>query len=276
MGYTMNELPDLVEIPQSLIEQWSTHGYYGSQSHNVRAVYNFYLGYFDGNPANLDPLPPVEVGLKYVTAIGGAERVLEIGTEAIAQGEYRWAAELINHLVFAQPDNQEARNLQADALEQMGYQAESGPWRNFYLAGASELRNGVLELPTPNTASPDIFANMSLKLVFGYMGVQLNAKRAEGKTLAINFDLPDIKEKHALFLENSVLNHWPDYSEPTANATVTLDRETLTKILSGQSEVATEIESGTIQVDGSRDKFGELMGSLDDLGSNFWFNIVTP
>jgi alkyl sulfatase BDS1-like metallo-beta-lactamase superfamily hydrolase len=134
----------------------------------------------------------------------------------------------------------------------------------------------VMELPTPNTASPDIFANMSLKLVFGYMGVQLNAKRAEGKTLTINFDLPDIKEKHALFLENSVLNHWPDYSEPTANATVTLDRETLNKILSGQSEVATEIESGTVQVDGSRDKFGELMGSLDELGSNFWFNIVTP
>ena len=276
MGYTMNELPDLVEIPQSLIEQWSTHGYYGSQSHNVRAVYNFYLGYFDGNPAHLDPLPPVEVGLKYVTAMGGAARVLEIGTEAIAQGEYRWAAELINHLVFAQPDNQEARSLQADALEQMGYQAESGPWRNFYLAGASELRNGVMELPTPNTTSPDIIANMSLKLVFGYMGVQLNAKRAEGKTLAINFNLPDIKEKHTLFLENSVLNHWSDYSEPTADATVTLDRATLNKILAGQSDVDTEIENGTVQVDGSREELGELLGSLDDLGSNFWFNIVTP
>ena len=133
-----------------------------------------------------------------------------------------------------------------------------------------------MELPTPNTTSPDIIANMSLKLVFGYLGVQLNAKRAEGKTLAINFDLPDIEEKHTLFLENSVLNHWPDYSEPRADATVTLDRETLNRVLSGQSEVATEIESGTIQVDGNRDKLGELMGSLDDLGSHFWFNIITP
>lgn len=276
MGYTMNELPGLVEIPQSLTEQWSTHGYYGSQSHNVRAVYNFYLGYFDGNPAHLDPLPPQDVGLKYVAAMGGAERVLEIGTEAITQGEYRWAAELLNHLVFAQPDNQEARNLQADALEQMGYQAESGPWRNFYLTGASELRNGVMELPTPNTASHDIIANMSLKLVFGYMGVQLNAKRAEGKTLAINFNFPDINEEHTLFLERSVLNHWPDYSEPTADATVTLDRATLNRVLSGQSDMAAEIESGTIQVDGSRDAFGDLMSSLDDLGTSFWFNIVTP
>lgn len=276
MGYTMNELPGLVEIPQSLTEQWSTHGYYGSQSHNVRAVYNFYLGYFDGNPAHLDPLPPQDVGLKYVAAMGGAERVLEIGTEAITQGEYRWAAELLNHLVFAQPDNQEARNLQADALEQMGYQAESGPWRNFYLTGASELRNGVMELPTPNTASHDIIANMSLKLVFGYMGVQLNAKRAEGKTLAINFNFPDINEEHTLFLEHSVLNHWPDYSEPTADATVTLDRATLNRVLSGQSDMAAEIESGTIQVDGSRDAFGDLMSSLDDLGTSFWFNIVTP
>lgn len=276
MGYTMNELPGLVEIPQSLTEQWSTHGYYGSQSHNVRAVYNFYLGYFDGNPAHLDPLPPQDVGLKYVAAMGGAGRVLEIGTEAITQGEYRWAAELLNHLVFAQPDNQEARNLQADALEQMGYQAESGPWRNFYLTGASELRNGVMELPTPNTASHDIIANMSLKLVFGYMGVQLNAKRAEGKTLAINFNFPDINEEHTLFLERSVLNHWPDYSEPTADATVTLDRATLNRVLSGQSDMAAEIESGTIQVDGSRDAFGDLMSSLDDLGTSFWFNIVTP
>lgn len=276
MGYTMNELPDLVEIPQSLVRQWSTHGYYGSQSHNVRAVYNFYLGYFDGNPAHLNPLPPVEVGRKYVSAVGGADRVIEIGTEAIAQGEYRWAAELLNHLVFAQPDNQTAKNLQADALEQMGYQAESGPWRNFYLGGASELRNGVMELPTPNTASPDIIANMSLKLVFGYMGVQLNAKRAEGKTLAINFTFPDINEKHTVYLENSVLNHWPDYSESKADATVILDRATLDKILSGQSQAAAEIESGAIKVEGSREKLAELLDSLDDLGTNFWFNVVTP
>ena len=276
MGYTMNELPDLVEIPQSLVEQWSTHGYYGSQSHNVRAVYNFYLGYFDGNPAHLDPLPPVEVGLKYVAALGGAERVLEIGSEAIAQGEYRWAAELLNHLVFAQPDNQEAKDLQADALEQMGYQSENGTWRNFFLGGASELRNGVMELPTPNTASADIIANMSLKLVFGYMGVQLNAKRAEGKSLAINFEFPDINEKHTLFLSNSVLNHWPDYSEPDADATVTLDRATLNKVLSGESEMATEIGDGTVQVSGNQDKLSELLDSLDDLGAYFWFNVVTP
>ncbi|MGI9641157.1 MAG: alkyl sulfatase dimerization domain-containing protein, partial [Acidimicrobiia bacterium] len=274
--YTMNELPDLVEIPTSLNEQWSTHGYYGSQSHNVRAVYNFYLGYFDGNPAHLDPLPPADVGVKYVAAMGGSQRVLEIGREAIKHGEYRWAAELLSHLVFAQPENQEAKDLQADALEQMGYQAESGPWRNFYLSGASELRNGVTQLPTPNTASADIISNMSLKLVFGYMGVQLNARRAAGKSLTLNFEFSDTGERHTLFLENSVLNHWPDHAEPDADVSASLRRGTLNKVLSGQSELEAKLVNGEVQIDGDEDKLTEFMALLDDLGSNFWFNIVTP
>ena len=205
MGYTMKELPDLVALPQSLANQWPSQGYYGSQSHNVRAVYNYYLGYFDGNPATLNPLPPVEVAAKYVAAMGGPETVMKLGREAFQKGEYRWGAELVNHLVFAQPDNQGAKNLQADILEQMGYQAESGPWRGFYLTGADELRHGVKKLATPNAASADIVASMSPELLFGYMGVQLDAKKAKGKTLAINWILPDINEKHSLFLENSVL-----------------------------------------------------------------------
>ena len=162
MGYTMDELPGLVVLPQSLVNQWASHGYYGTQSHNVRAVYNFYLGYFDANPATLNPLPPVEVGSKYVAAIGGPDAVMKLGREALQKGDYRWGAELVNHLVFAQPENQEAKNLQADILEQMGYQAESGVWRGFYLTGAAELRHGVNKLGAGNPSSADVIANMPL------------------------------------------------------------------------------------------------------------------
>jgi alkyl sulfatase BDS1-like metallo-beta-lactamase superfamily hydrolase len=276
MGYTMKELPDLVTLPQSLAGHWAGRGYYGSQSHNVRAVYNYYLGYFDGNPATLNPLPPVEVASKYVAAMGGPDAVMKLGREAFQKGDYRWGAELMNHLVFAQPDNQEAKNLQADILEQMGYQAESGPWRNFYLTGADELRHGVKKLATPNAASADIVASMSPELLFGYMGVQLDAKKADGKMLVVNLVFPDINEKHALFLENSVLNHWPDYTDAKADVTVTLDRSTLTRFLTKQVSFEDAVKTGQVKLAGNQAKFGEFMSYLVDLNQYFWFNIVTP
>jgi alkyl sulfatase BDS1-like metallo-beta-lactamase superfamily hydrolase len=276
MGYTMRELPGLVMLPQSLANHWASQDYYGTQSHNVRAVYNFYLGYFDGNPATLNPLPPVEVAGKYVAAMGGPDAVMKLGREAFEKGDYRWGAELVNHLVFAQPDNQEAKNLQADILEQMGYQAESGPWRGFYLTGADELRHGVKKRATGNPASADIVASMSPELLFGYMGVQLDAKKADGKTLAVNWIFPDINEKHALFLENSVLNHWPDYTNAKADVTVTVDRTTLTKVLTKQVSFEDAVKTGQVKFAGNRAKFGEFMSYLVDLNQYFWFNIVTP
>ncbi|WP_245476162.1 alkyl sulfatase dimerization domain-containing protein [Bradyrhizobium sp. Leo170] len=276
MGYTMRELPGLVTLPQSLANHWASQGYYGTQSHNVRAVYNFYLGYFDGNPATLNPLPPVEVAGKYVAAMGGPDAVMKLGREAFEKGDYRWGAELVNHLVFAQPDNQEAKNLQADILEQMGYQAESGPWRGFYLTGTDELRHGVKKRATGNPASADIVASMSPELLFGYMGVQLDARKADGKTLAIDWIFPDINEKHALFLENSVLNHWPDYTNPKADVTVTVDRTTLTKVLTKQVSFEDAVKTGQVKFAGNQAKFGEFMGYLVDLNQYFWFNIVTP
>jgi alkyl sulfatase BDS1-like metallo-beta-lactamase superfamily hydrolase len=276
MGYTMNELPDLVTLPQSLANQWPSQGYYGSQSHNVRAVYNYYLGYFDGNPATLNPLPPVEVAAKYVAAIGGSDAVMKLGREAFQKGDYRWGAELVNHLVFAQPDNQEAKNLQADILEQMGYQAESGPWRDFYLTGADELRHGVKKQATGNPASADIVASMSSELLFSYMGVQLDAKKADGKTLVVNWIFPDINEKHALFLENSVLNHWPDYNDAKADVAVTVDRSTLTKVLIRQVSFEEAVKTGQVKFAGNQAKFGEFMSYLVNLNQYFWFNIVTP
>lgn len=234
------------------------------------------LGYFDGNPATLNPLPPAEAASKYVAAMGGPDAVMKLGREAFQKGDYRWGAELVNHLVFAQPDNQEAKNLQADILEQMGYQAESGPWRDFYLTGADELRHGVRKLATGDPASADIVASMSTDLLFGYIGVQLDAKKADGKTLAINWIFPDINEKHALFLENSVLNHWPDYTDAKADVTVTVERATLTKVLTRQLSFEDAVKTGLVKFTGNPAKFVEFMSYLVDLNQYFWFNIVTP
>lgn len=276
MGYTMNELPDLVQMPESLVKEWGTHGYYGSKSHNVRAVYNFYLGYFDGNPAHLNPLPPSAVGVKYVEALGGAENVMKLGRQAYEQGEYRWGAELMNHLVFAQPDNTEAKLLQADMLEQMGYQAESGPWRNFYLAGAYELRNGVDRTQTASPVGPDIISQMSMDLVFGYMGIQLNAEKATGKKITINWEFPDVDQEYTLFLENSVINYWPNSQADNADAKITVDRATYDLILSGQLTFEQAIKEQKVTINGDAEKLTELFSYLDNLGGYLTFNIVTP
>ncbi|AZQ63125.1 MBL fold metallo-hydrolase [Flammeovirga pectinis] len=276
MGATMNELPGLITMPESLVNQWGTHGYYGSLSHNVRAVYNFYLGYFDGNPANLNPLPPVDVSKKYVKLMGGADKVMAAGKLAFDNGEYRWAAELLNHLIFAEPNLQDAKNLQADVLEQMGYQTENGPWRNFYLAGAFELRNGVKKASTPKTSSPQIISNMSMELIFGYMGIQLDVKKAAGKKITLNWVFTDVDEKYTLFLENSVLNYWPNSEVKNPDATITMERSTLNDFLLGKITMKKAIESGKIKIKGDAKQFITVLECLDDLNKYFYFNIVTP
>lgn len=276
MGYTMDELPDLVKFSASLVANWAVHGYYGSKSHNVRGVYNYYLGYFDGNPAHLDPLPPQQVAHKYLEAMGGPEAVLTAGKRALAAGDYRWGAELMNHLVFAFPDNQQAKNIQADILEQLGYQAENATWRNFYLSGAEELRHGVTKDATPVSASPDVIANMSLDMVFSYMGIQLDADRAAGKKLTINWIFPDTKQKFTLFLENSVLNAWPDYQDKNAALTITLARSTLNQLLAKKLTLTDAMNRGNVKLTGNASKLEELLGYLDNVSKSFWFNIVTP
>ncbi|HXJ19079.1 MAG TPA: alkyl sulfatase dimerization domain-containing protein [Polyangia bacterium] len=275
-GYTMNELPDLVKIPEELEDTWAVRGYYGSQSHNVRAVYNYYLGYFDGNPAHLDPLPPREAAKRYLRAMGGRDGVLAEGRRALATGDYRWGAEVVNYLVFAAPADQEAKNLQADILEQLGYQAESATWRNFYLSGAQELREGVVKSAAASTASADVIGNMSLDLVFDYLGIRLNADRAGGKKITLNFNVPDTKQQYALFLEHSVLNAWPHYQDDKADATITADRSTLNRIVAKELTPADAIRNGAVRVSGSTEKVNELLACLDDLNESLWFNIVTP
>ncbi|MDO6708167.1 alkyl/aryl-sulfatase [Photobacterium sp. 1_MG-2023] len=273
-GKTMVEIAEEFQLPKALDTYFSNRGYYGSINHNVKATYVLYLGWFIGNPATLHPLTPVESAKRYVDMMGGADELLKKAKAYYDKGEYRWVAEVVNHAVFADPSNQAAKNLQADALEQMGYQAESGPWRNFYLTGAKELREGVNKLPVPDTASPDTVKAMSLDLFFDYLAMRLNSEKADGKSIVLNFDFTDLKEKYLLEMENGVLNHTRGAESKEADVSVTLARTTLNAIMLKQMKLEDAIEKGDVKITGDQDKLGELVSYLDNF--DFWFNIVTP
>lgn len=265
-GYTMEEIAEQLELPPALAGNASSRGYYGTVSHNSKAVYNFYLGYFDGNPAHLNPLPPEEAAKKYVEFMGGPEETLRKAHLAFERGEYRWVAEVVNHVVFAFPQNRAAKQLQADALEQLGFQAESGPWRNFYLTGALELREGVTR-PRVNPANAtDVSGAMPLELFLDYVAIQLNGPKAQGKTLRVALNFSDTGERHLVTVENSVLNHWKD--RPGAECTVTLTRAQFSSILADRANLP------ELRIEGRREAFQELLSLLEPFDR--WFNIVTP
>lgn len=206
--------------------------------------------------------------------MGGAKNILKKARDSYKKGDYRWVAQVVNHVVFADPANQEAKNLQADALEQMGYQAESGPWRNFYLTGAKELRDGVKQLPTPNTASADTIRAMTMDLFFDYIGMRLNGPKAAGKKAILNFNFTDTREQYKVEMENGVLNHTPNRRASNADATITLTRETLNSIILQETTLASAISAGDVSIEGSQAKLEEVVSYLDTF--EFWFNIVTP
>jgi alkyl sulfatase BDS1-like metallo-beta-lactamase superfamily hydrolase len=273
-GLTMREIAEQFKLPDSLDRVFANRGYYGSVYHDVAATYVLYLGWFDGNPATLHALPPVEASKKYVEFMGGADAVLTKAKASYDKGDYRWVAEVANHVVFADPKNQAARDLEADALEQLGYQSEAGPWRNFYLTGAKELREGVKKLPTPNTASGDTVRAMSLDMFFDYLGVRLNGPKAADAHIVFNFDFGDQGGKYLVELSNGVLNHTADAQAEKPDATITLSRDMLNKIILGQAKVADGVKSGDIKISGEQSKLDQLISYLDTF--DFWFNIVTP
>jgi alkyl sulfatase BDS1-like metallo-beta-lactamase superfamily hydrolase len=190
-GFKAAEIAERLALPRSLQSTWHVRGYYGTLSHNTRSVYQPYLGWYDANPANLDPLPPVERGRKYVEYMGGPAAVLARAREDFARGEYRFVAEATSHVVFADPANVEARRLGAAALEQLGYAAESATWRNAYLLGALELRQGRPDTAARAPVSPDLVRAMSLDLFFDYLAVRLNGEKAEGHRFVLNWIFPD-------------------------------------------------------------------------------------
>lgn len=273
-GLTRDEIAANFKLPSGLAKSWASRGYYGSVSHDVKATYVFYLGWFNGNPATLDELPPVDAAKKYVDYMGGADAIMQKVKADYAQGNYRWVAQVTNKTVFADPHNKDARNLEADALEQMGYQAESGPWRNFYLTGAQELRNGVVEGATPNTASPDTVKAMSPEMFFDYLAVHINGEKAANAKAVFNVDLGSDGGKYKLELENGVLNHSTNAQASDADASIVLNRATLNKILLKEESLKQAKEKGEVTITGNQAKVDELLSYLDSF--DFWFNIVTP
>ena len=273
-GFTMDEISEQIELPPELGQAWYNRGYYGTVSHNVRAVYQKYLGFFDGNPAYLHKLPPEKSASKYVAFMGGAEELLENARKAYDKAEYRWVAEVVNHLVFADPANVEARQLQADALEQLGYQAESGQWRNFYLTAASELRYGVMTAGTTRTLSPDMVSALSLDDFFDYLAVRLNGPKAAGKTIVINFRFRDSGDDYLITLNNGVLHSEPRTRSSHADATVTLTRGGLVAIAMLGQAVNALTMAGLVDIEGDAAALEQLIALLDNY--EFWFNIVTP
>jgi alkyl sulfatase BDS1-like metallo-beta-lactamase superfamily hydrolase len=206
--------------------------------------------------------------------MGGAENLLAKARESFARGEYRWVAQVVNHLVFADPDNKAARDLQADALEQLGYQTESGPWRNFYLSAVKELREGVTDLGGLSTASPDVIKAMSLDNFFDLLAVRLIGPQAADKELAFNASFTDTGERYTLVVENGVLNYARGKHLAEADATLTMTRAALNEIILGEATLAEKTAAGEASIAGNPEKLVEFLSLLDTF--EFWFNIVTP
>jgi alkyl sulfatase BDS1-like metallo-beta-lactamase superfamily hydrolase len=273
-GLTAAEIAERLELPPSLATPWENRGYYGTVRHNAKAIYQRYLGWYDGNPADLDPLPPVEAAKKYVAYMGGAEAVLRLAREDFSKGEYRFVAEIANKLVFADPANREARDLAADAYEQLGYLAESSTWRNAYLYGAYELRHGVVKAGRGPALNPETVRSIPTATLFDLLGVQLDGQRADGRRIVINWNFTDSQTSFALTLEHAALTYLADKSVADADASLALSRDTLNDIALRRTTMADAIQAGRIKVSGDAGKAVELFSLLDTFNPNF--EIVEP
>jgi alkyl sulfatase BDS1-like metallo-beta-lactamase superfamily hydrolase len=273
-GWKAVEIAERLTLPKSLAGTWHVRGYYGTLSHNAKAVYQRYLGWYDANPANLNPLPPVERGRKYVEYMGGADAVLRRAREDFAKGEFRFVAEAMSHVVFADPANAAARGLGADALEQLGYAAESATWRNAYLLGALELRRGVPTTTARAPISPDVVRAMSLDLFFDYLGIRLDADKAEGRRIVVNWVFADLSRRYVMNLENCALTCLADRQSDSADATVTLERAVLNRLVLREVSFADAVAQGQARIDGDAVKIAELFDLLDDF--SLMFEVIEP
>ena len=286
-GLTPLEIAEELRLPASLGDEFFNRDYYGTLSHNVKAVYQRYLGWFDGNPAHLHPLPPVDAGERYVEFMGGADELLRRARESFDSGDYRWVAQVVDHLVFADPDNMAARALQADALEQLGYQAESGPWRSFYLTAAQELRNGPPPVVVHSAEKPDVMAAMTVEMLLQFIGVRLDGPAADGVEMAMTFEVRDASpdggaggpgEVHAVGVTNGALHHAAGGPHPDAEVTVSCTHAGLVAaITSGRLEQLADPSTDAGR-DATVDGDAEVLARLSDLLDAFelFFPIVTP
>jgi alkyl sulfatase BDS1-like metallo-beta-lactamase superfamily hydrolase len=273
-GLNGAEIAEQIALPDVLAKQWYNRGYYGTMRHNSRAVYQRYLGWYDGNPANLNALPPEDAGRRYVEAMGGAARALSIAQSAFDAGDYRWSGELTSRIVFAEPSNTAARELLAKNFEQMGYQAESMLWRNMYLTGAAEAR----QTPTQgvrSTVALDLIAATSTPQLFDLLAIRVDPAKAKDEDIAVAFVFPERQERIRVTLNNSVLVHELGSNAPVT-ATVTMPRPAFLNMLFAGATPARLVLAGTMKIDGDTGALRTLMGSLDGAVSGAPFPIVTP
>jgi alkyl sulfatase BDS1-like metallo-beta-lactamase superfamily hydrolase len=277
-GLVPTEIASTLKLPDDFLAQEHTHGYYGDLVHNSKAVYQRYLSWYDGNPANLNKLPPVEAGQRYVALAGGADKVIASGKEALANGDYRWGAELVNHLVFADPTNTEARALQADLLEQLGYQSESSTFRNAYLMGAQELRHGTPNLPASPARARGILVAMTVEQIFDTISVRLNSEAVGGLSLKLNWTFPDMAgttdEKWVLALSHRTLYGVQGRHDSEAVASISINRSLLIDILTQQTTFVDQITAGNITLDGDGAALLNIFGNIDTNAPGF--AIVEP
>ncbi|HOM12249.1 MAG TPA: alkyl sulfatase dimerization domain-containing protein [Rubrivivax sp.] len=272
-GLVMDEIGSENFFPKGLAVDAASRGYYGSLSHNLRAVYNFYLGYYDANPATLNRLPPADSAKRYVAAMGGEAALLASARKAFADGDYRWVAELVNHAVFANPGSTEARALQADALEQLGYQTENATWRGAYLMGAQELRAGFKPVPI-STSNPDTVRGMTNELLFDFMALRLDHTKTDGSRAAIQLEFTDVNETWALELSNSVLNSTQGRVLKNPDLKLTLTRPAFLAMLMQGKKLPELVQAGMAQVEGNPQALGALVANTATFTPDF--NIVTP
>jgi len=261
-GVTINQIQNVYKVPASLQKQWAARSYHGSVEHNSRAVINRYLGYWDANPATLIPLSPEDSAPLYVEMMGGAKPILSKGKELYDKGKYRYAQEILNKLVYAEPQNQAAKDLLADVFEQIGYQQESPSVRNSFLAAAYELRNGIPTGASPKSSGPDMIQAMSTELWLDFLGIRLDSKKAEGQAFKINLDTPDNGEKFVVELSNATLTNIKDYQAKDADLTITINRADLEKTMMGAVSFDQQIESGKAKLKGNQDVYKQLKTML--------------
>ena len=273
-GWRPAEIAEAIDLPAGLAERWSARGYYGTVNHNVKAVYQRYLSWYDGNPCNLHPLPPAPAARKLVEYMGGAAAVVARARQDFAKGEFRWVAQVMKEVVYADPHNSEARALCADALEQMGYQAESATWRNAFLFGAQELRHGMLRMP-PRGLSADTLAGLSTDIFFDMLAIRLDPAKAAGQSMVVNWHFTDRAEQLALTLGNCTLTHRLGSRSEAAIASITTRRDTLDAIILGRLLMQDALASGAVRIDGDPSRVAALLAMLDP-PSTMMFDILTP
>ena len=235
-GYTSNEISNMIKLPEALAKNWYTRQYYGTVAHNSKAVYQKYMGWYDANPVNLNPLMPSESAKKWVEYLGDMDAVLRMAKADFDKGEYQWVAEITNTIVYADPTNEDARLLCADALEQLGYQAESGPWRNAYLTAALELRYGNQAMNAAQTKSNGFVLQMTAEMMFDYMGILMDKDALADKDFTINVTLTDVNEQHMLHVKNGVLLVYEDAQRTNADVSLTCPKNALFYILTNNQQ----------------------------------------